>query len=153
MRVDRASRLIAAERERVFDAFTKRDAILRWLPPAGASAVLEKFEPAPGGRFCMTLVFSGSDSTNRKTSENSDMIDGKFVEIVCPERIVQEFRFVSDDPKFAGSMLMTWTLAETPQGTLVSVAAQNVPEGISPEEHQIGMTSSLEKLARYVEEE
>ena len=100
----------------------------------------------------MTLVFSGADHTSGKTSENSDTIAGKFVEIVRPERIVQAFTFASDDPKFAGRMLMTWTLTETPKGTLVSVAAENVPVGISREEHQIGMTSSLENLASYVED-
>lgn len=152
MRVDRASRLVAAARERVFDAFTNRDAIVRWLPPAGAQGVLHEFEPRPGGLFCMTLVFPRSDNITRKTSENSDTVDGKFVEVVRPERIVQEFTFVSDDPRFAGRMLMTWTFAETSNGTLVTVAAENVPEGISPEDHQMGMTSSLENLARYVEE-
>lgn len=151
MRVDRASQLIAAPREHVFRAFVDRDAITQWLPPTGARAVLERFDPQPGGPFTMTLIFRDNASTKRKTSESSDTIVGKFVDLVRPERIEQEFTFVSDDPQFAGTMLMTWTLAETAGGTLVSVAARNVPEGITPEEHRAGMASSLANLARYVE--
>ena len=151
MRVDRASHIIRAQRERVFDAFTRREAVVCWLPPAGAHAVLDQFEPVPGGPFRMTLIFGGPHKSRGKTSENSDTVDGKFVEIVRPERIVQEFMFVSDDPRFAGKMLMTWTLSETSQGTLVSVAAENVPKGILPDEHQTGMASSLKNLARYIE--
>lgn len=151
MRTDKASRTITAPRDRVFQAFVKREEIVRWLPPAGARAILEEFEPAPDGPFRMTLIFAGSGSKSGETSQNSDKVQGKFVEITPPERIVQQFTFVSDDPKFEGTMLMTWALDETPTGTLVSVVAENVPEGISAEDHQLGMTSSLESLAAIVE--
>lgn len=99
----------------------------------------------------MTLVFDESDGTKRKTSENSDTVDGKFVDLERPGRIEQQFTFVSSDPRFAGTMAMTWTLTDEPRGTIVTVAARNVPEGISPEEHRAGMSSSLANLAAYVE--
>ena len=151
MRIDRAFRVVAAPCERVFQAFIKPDQIVRWLPPAGARAILDEFEPTPDGRFRMTLVFGGGGSEKGKTSENTDTVDGKFLEVVPPHHIVQQFTFVSDNPSFAGTMRMTWTLAERTEGTLVGVAAENVPEGISPEAHQVGMASSLENLATYVE--
>jgi uncharacterized protein YndB with AHSA1/START domain len=151
VRVDRATRLIAAPRERVFEAFVSPDAIVQWLPPSGAKAVLEEFDPRPGGAFRMTLIFAGPGNGNRKTSENSDTVDGRFLKIVPPEMIEQQFDFVSEDPRFAGTMSMTWTLAEGPEGTVVSVAARNVPEGITNEEHRAGMNSSLVNLAALVE--
>lgn len=151
MRVDRATRLIAAPRERVFEAFVSPDAIVQWLPPSGAKAVLEEFDPRPGGAFRMTLIFAQPGNGNRKTSENSDTVDGRFLKIVPPEMIEQQFDFVSEDPRFAGTMSMTWTLAEGPEGTVVSVAARNVPEGITNEEHRAGMNSSLANLAALVE--
>jgi uncharacterized protein YndB with AHSA1/START domain len=151
-RVDRASRLVRATPEEVFGALVDREAVLRWLPLAGATATLEAFEPRPGGPFRMTLRFGGSDgSTKRKTSDDSDTVDGAFVEIIPPRLVSQQFDFVSEDPRFAGAMTMTWTLAEAPVGTLVTVAAENVPVGISPEDHQVGMASSLANLASYVE--
>jgi uncharacterized protein YndB with AHSA1/START domain len=151
MRVDRASRVMAAPRERVFQAFVDPQAIVRWLPPSGARAVLEAFDPRPGGRFRMTLIFGEGGATKRKTSENSDTVDGRFVDLIPLELIEQQVSFESDDPQFAGTMGMTWTLTEMPKGTLVSVAATDVPDGITPGEHQAGMNSSLANLAAYVE--
>jgi uncharacterized protein YndB with AHSA1/START domain len=151
VRVDRASRLIAAPRDRVYKAFVEPEAIVQWLPPSGARAALEEFDPRPGGPFRITLIFDEGSQTKRKTSENSDTVDGTFVDLVPPEFIEQQFTFVSDDPQFAGTMVMTWTLTEGPQGTLVSVAAQNVPEGITRQEHRAGVISSLANLAAYIE--
>lgn len=48
---------------------------------------------------------------------------------------------------------MTWDLAPTPLGTHVSVTAENVPVGIKAKDHQAGMTSSLENLANYLEQD
>ena len=63
------------------------------------------------------------------------------------ERVV----FESDDPQFAGAMTITTTLTPAPGGTAVVVAAQDVPAGITPEDHQAGMDSSLANLAAFVE--
>ena len=150
-RVDRASALIKASRARVYDAFIDREAVLRWLPPAGARGSMEAFDARPGGAFRMTLVFDDSAAAKAKTSANSDTVEGKFVNLIAPELIVQQFEFVSDDPAFAGTMTMTWTLFDTPFGTLVTVAATNVPVGVSAEEHKAAMGSSLANLAVYVE--
>jgi uncharacterized protein YndB with AHSA1/START domain len=151
-RVDRASALIKASRMRVYEAFIDAEAVLHWLPPSGARGSMEAFDPRPGGAFRMTLVFDGTASaTKAKTSAKSDTVEGKFVNLIAPELIVQQFNFVSDDPAFAGSMMMTWALFETPFGTLVTVMATNVPVGISAEEHKAGMSSSLANLAAYVE--
>jgi len=37
--------------------------------------------------------------------------------------------------------------------TEVTIAFENIPQGIRPEDNEAGMRSSLEKLARYVEEQ
>lgn len=126
--------------------------ILRWLPPKGAKGELLAFEPEPGGAFRMTLTFAESDgATKRKTTANSDAVDGRFVELSPFGRIVQRFTFKSDDPAFAGTMTMTWSFLETNAGTQVKVEARDVPPGIKPEEHREGIASSLDQLARYVE--
>ena len=152
MRVDRASRLIAAPRERVFAAFTDAGAITRWLPPAGARAVLHAFDPVDGGAFRMTLIFAPEEQPKGKTAPDSDLVDGRFVAVRPPDRIEQAFSFVSADPRFAGTMRMTWRMCEDPGGTLVSVAARDVPAGIAPEDHRKGMESSLENLANFLAE-
>lgn len=149
-RIDRASRHIAASPQRIYQAFIDAAALVQWLPPKGALGVIDAFEPWPGGAFRMTLIFDVTASPG-KTTDNSDVVDGRFVALEPGRRISQRFDFVSADPAFAGTMTMTWTLTPQPDGTLVSIAAENVPVGIGPEDHAAGMTSTLANLAAYVE--
>jgi hypothetical protein len=46
---------------------------------------------------------------------------------------------------------MTWTLAAVPEGTKVNIVCENVPEGIKKEDHDVGLTSTLENLAAFTE--
>jgi len=152
MRVDRASRQMAAPRSRIYQALTNRDAVQSWLPPAGARGIIEAFDPRPGGAFRMTLVFeTPGESGTRKSSSTSDIVDGEFLELVSDTLVRLRFTFRSEDPAFAGAMLMTWTLNPRGNGTEVTVAAEDVPSGISRQDHEVGMTSSLANLATYVE--
>ena len=47
-------------------------------------------------------------------------------------------------------MRMVWDLEPAPGGTRVIFLAEDVPEGISKEDHDAGLKSSLENLAAYV---
>ncbi|MBB6095474.1 uncharacterized protein YndB with AHSA1/START domain [Povalibacter uvarum] len=145
-RVDRASILIEASPERVYRAFVDPSALAQWLPPTGAHAIIDAFEPHAGGSLRVTLVF---DAHQGKTTDNSDVVDGRFVELIPDKRIVWAIDFVADDPAFAGTMTMTWTFSPEGAGTRVAVAATDVPSGIRPEDHQQGLASSLANLAAY----
>ena len=102
----------------------------------------------------MTLIFDDPGKTgSRKSSINTDVVTGEFDELIPNSRVRQRFTFQSEDPAFAGTMLMTWTLSATPDGVDVSVAAEDVPEGISSHDHEVGMASSLANLAAYVEQQ
>jgi len=153
-RVDRSSRTIAAPPGRIYRALTSREAVQTWLPPAGARGTVEAFEPRPGGAIRMTLIFDDpGDTGSRKSSVDTDVVVGEFVELI-PDRLVrQRFTFQSSDPSFAGAMLMTWTLRALPDGVEVSVAAEDIPEGIGQRDHEVGMASSLANLAEYVEQQ
>jgi hypothetical protein len=48
-------------------------------------------------------------------------------------------------------MTMNWCLSATPEGTLVKVVASDVPRGIGRTDHELGMASTLENLAKFVE--
>ena len=148
-RIDTASRLIAASPERLFDAFINAESQAEWLPPNGMSAIFERFEPRPGGKYRMTLTYDRAGSG--KTTDDSDTVSGRFIKLERPNCIVQTADFVSADPRFAGTMTMTWSFRAVGGGTEVTVTASDVPPGISAEDHQAGLSSSLENLARYVE--
>jgi uncharacterized protein YndB with AHSA1/START domain len=100
----------------------------------------------------MSLTYVGTEhSTLGKTSEHADVFQGRFLELVPDERIVQLVEFESDDPMFAGAMTMTWTLSAVPEGTDVTIICKNVPEGIRQDDHDAGMRSTLENLAAFTE--
>lgn len=149
-RVDRAWRVVEAPVSEVYDALVDGNKVSHWLPPEGATGTLEAFDPRPGGEFRMTLRFSSG--TGGKTTQDSDTVSGRFVDLEPDECVIQDFDFVSDDPAFAGTMRMTWGLAWCTDGTEVSVVAENVPSGISKEDHAKGLASSLANLAAYVEQ-
>ncbi|HEV7249934.1 MAG TPA: SRPBCC family protein [Shinella sp.] len=142
------SRRIGSTPDAIYAAFLDRDALSKWLPPEGAAGHVDILEPRVGGRFRMTLTFQAATG---KSSENTDVVDGRFVDLVRGKRIVQAFEFVSDDPAFAGTMTMTWSLEAVAGGTDVTVVADDVPAGISKADHEEGLASTLANLAAFVE--
>lgn len=151
-RTDTASRLVPASAEAVYDAFLDPEALMAWLPPAGMSGRALLFEPWQGGRYRIELALEGeAHGQSGKTTERTDVTGGRFVELNPGRRIVQTVEFESDDPAFAGTMVMSWALDPAAEGTWVTVTAESVPSGISAQDHADGLASSLENLARFLE--
>src|SRR5687768_6801260 len=150
-RTDRASRFIDAPVTRVFNALVDRDALEKWLPPHDMTARFELFDPTPGGSYRVVLTYADPTASRGKSSSDSDIVEVRYVDIVPNDRVVQAVDFVSDDPAFAGTMTMTWAVRAFDGGTRVEITADDVPDGISADDHAAGMSSSLENLARYVE--
>lgn len=150
-RTDTGSRVIRASPQAIYDAFIDPEIQARWLPPEGMTAKFDVFEPWPGGRYRMTLTFTGAHATAGKTSADADTVEGRLVELIPGERIVQTAGFESDDPAYAGTMTMTWTLQAVPEGTEVTITARDVPSGISAEDHAQGLASTLANLADFLE--
>jgi uncharacterized protein YndB with AHSA1/START domain len=87
-----------------------------------------------------------------KSTADSDVVTGRFVELVPGERVVQDAEFLADDPAYGGTMRMTWTLRATDGGTEVEIRADDVPPGIAADDHAVGLASSLANLAELVEQ-
>jgi uncharacterized protein YndB with AHSA1/START domain len=119
-RVDSASRVIDAAPEQVFRALVEADALVQWLPPSGMSGRFERFDARPGGSYRLVLTYDDAQGTGKATPD-SDIVEGRFVDVVPNERVVQAVDFVSDDPAFAGTMTMTWSLQAVEAGTLVTI--------------------------------
>lgn len=147
-RTDRSSIVIPAARETIYAALLDPSALESWLPPDNMKGRVLEFDARPGGLFRMELMYL--DGHQGKSSDDSDVTEVTFVELVPGERIVQRVVFDSDDPQFAGTMTMTWSLLETDDGMRVEVRADDVPAGISAEDHATGLAASLNNLASYL---
>jgi uncharacterized protein YndB with AHSA1/START domain len=101
----------------------------------------------------MSLYYPSSETTSRgKTEDREDRYTARFVELTPPRKIVEAITFDAIDPAFSGEMIMEVTLEAENGGTTVSLLFKGIPSGVRPEDNEAGTQSSLEKLARYVEE-
>jgi uncharacterized protein YndB with AHSA1/START domain len=150
-RTDAASRVIAAPLERVYAALVDPDALVAWLPPDGMTARFERFDARPGGSYRMVLTYADASTARGKATADSDVVEARFVDVVPGVRVVQAVDFVSDEPGYGGTMTMTWQVTPVEAGTRVEIRAENVPAGISAEDHAAGLASSLANLAAYLE--
>lgn len=150
-RTDRASRVIAAPADRVYAALVDPAALTAWLPPEGMSGRFERFDARPGGSYRLVLTYADATTAPGKTTADSDVVEARFVDIVPGVRVVQAVEFESDDPAQAGVMTMTWEVTAAGDGTRVEFRADDVPAGISADDHADGMNSSLANLARHLE--
>ena len=142
---------MAAPPGRVWAALVDPEALVAWLPPGGMTGRLERFDARPGGSYRMVLTYADASGAPGKATADSDIVEARFTDIVPGQRVVQAVDFVSDDPANAGTMTMTWQVTAVGAGTRVDIVADDVPDGISAEDHAAGLASSLAHLAAYLE--
>ena len=150
-RIDSASRSISASPGKIYRAFAEPGEMERWLPPGNMVGRMLHFDFRQGGSYRMRLTYNESQQGTGKTSDDADEVEVRLTSLEPGKRIEQEVVFESDDPAFSGTMKMTWAFRPRGDRTLVSVRAENVPVGISPEDHEEGLNASLDNLAAFVE--
>jgi uncharacterized protein YndB with AHSA1/START domain len=148
-RVDSASRFIQAPPSAVYAAFAEARTMEQWVPPKNMTATMLHFDFREGGSYRMRLTYKDPEDGQGKTSDNADEVEVRFLKLVDGKQIEQAVTFESDDLEFSGVMRMTWTLEPAENGTLVTIRAEDVPRGIRPEDHEIGMNSTLDNLASF----
>jgi uncharacterized protein YndB with AHSA1/START domain len=145
----RASRVIKARPEELYEAFIDPAALLAWLPPAEMTGYIYEFDPGVGGGYRMSLFYPPNEHAFRgKTSDKEDMVDVRFVELAPPYKIIETVNFVTTDRAFRGEMMTTATFEEVPGGTEVTLVFKNLPPGLRAEDNEAGSRLSLEQLAR-----
>ena len=148
-RTDTASLEMTASPEAIYAAFADPDSLMEWIPPGTMTGRALEYDFRQGGRYRIELTYA-EDSPTAKTTGRTDMSAGRFLSLEPPRRIVWSVEFESTDDAFAGEMIMTWSFNPTANGTRVTVTVENVPAGISQSNHDEGLRSSLENLAKHV---
>ena len=152
-RTDKGSQVIAASPEEVYATLVDPKALSVWLPPAGMVGKIERFDLRPGGSYRMVLIYADPSASRGKSTADSDVVEARFVEIIPGRRVAYAVEFVSEDPAYAGTMTITWDVVPVAGGTRVDITADDVPDGVSPDDHAAGMHSSLLNLAKYLEDQ
>ena len=146
------SAIIKASRKAVYQACLDPDALAAWRVPDNMKGQVHVFEAREGGTYRMSLTYQDpAHSPRGKTSGDTDTFQGRFVELVPDEKIVEMVVFESQDPRFAGDMKITTRLADTDEGTRVTILCENIPTGVRPQDNETGCRQSLRKLAALVE--
>lgn len=124
---------------------------MAWLPPDHMKGRALEYDFRQGGRYRIELTYGENAGPNSgKTTGNTDISAGCFVSLEPGKRIVQTVEFESTDPSITGEMVMTWSFEAVQSGTRVTITAENVPPGINQSDHDDGLRSSLQNLARYL---
>ena len=98
---------------------------------------MHAFDAREGGTFRMSLTYLDPKHwLAGKTSDDTGTLRGAVVELVPYEKIVEAVEFESQELAFAGQMKMTMSLADTAEGTEVTILCEDIPKGIRPEDNE-----------------
>jgi len=136
-------RVIKANPEKVFKAFSDPVAHSTWLPPYGFVCTVQQMDFKLGGKFKMTFI-------NFSTG-NGQSFGGEYLEIKTNEFIKYSDRF--DDPNLPGEMTTSVWLKKVIGGTELKVLQEGIPDVIPAEMCYMGWQDSLDKLLKLVEPE
>lgn len=150
-RTDRASLIVSAKPASVYRAFSDAASVMAWLPPGHMTGRALEYDFRAGGRYRIELTYDEhAGPSSGKTTGNTDISAGRFVSLEPGQCIVQTVEFESTDPSVAGEMVLTWSFEAVQSGTRVTITAENVPPGITQSDHDEGLRSSLQNLAKYL---
>ncbi len=134
-------RVLKAPPERVYRAFIDAQALCKWLPPHGYTAVVQHMDARVGGSFRMSFTHFASG--------HSHSFGGDYLELLPAERLRYTDRF--DVPQLPGLITVDIALKAVSCGTELQVVQSGVPEVIPAEACYLGWQESLAMLALLVE--
>ena len=134
-------RVLKANPEKVYRAFSEPNALASWLPPYGFLAIVHQFDFFVEGTYKMSF-------TNFSTG-NGHSFGGRFLELKPNEFIKHTDTF--DDPNLPGEMTTSIWLTKVSCGTELKVIQEGIPSVIPTEMCYLGWQESLDKLMRLVE--
>lgn len=136
-------RVLKANPEKVYRAFTEPTALSFWIPPYGFLCTVQQFDAHVGGSYKMSFI---NFSTGKGQS-----FGGNFIEIKPNEFLKYTDKF--DDASLPGEMTTSIWLKKVSCGTEIRIIQEGIPSMIPVEMCYLGWQESLEKLAKLVEPE
>ena len=146
----RVSRHLRAPRAAVYRALLDPDAVARWRVPDGMTCEVHEWDAREGGTLRVSLSYD-EPGQQGKTTAHTDTYRGRFLRLVPGELVVEADVFETGDPAMQGAMTSTVTLADAGDGTELTAVHEGVPDGVRPEDNELGWRTALDRLAALVE--
>ena len=129
------TRVIAADPETVFDAWTQPEHIKQWSAPEGMDVPISEVDLTVGGRFHLQMRNAEGGTHNAR---------GVYQVIDRPMRLVYSWAW--DEHPVQGESLITVEFRAVDGGTEVAMVHSGLPTDESAAEHEHGWTSCLNRL-------
>jgi uncharacterized protein YndB with AHSA1/START domain len=134
-------RTIRATPERLFEAWTRAELLRAWWGPRGVSCSDASIDLRIGGRYRID---------NAMPDGRTVIIDGEFLEIEAPRRLVYSWRI--DDGENAPPSRVTVRFEAQREGTDVVVFHEKLPNQRARDAHEEGWNGCIDGLATFVDE-
>jgi uncharacterized protein YndB with AHSA1/START domain len=132
------TRLLAASRQEVFDAWTTPESMQQWMCPDGVNVVLAELDVRVGGMFRIDMLHD----------EERLVHTGVYREIVPPAKLV----FTWASPRTYGrETLVSVELQARGDHTELTLTHTLLPDADAVQNHTRGWSQILECLNRYVQ--
>ncbi len=130
------SRVIKADRETVFKAWTEADHLKRWSCPEGIDVADVQVDLSVGGAFQIRML---------NPEGKTHTAYGTYREIVRPSRLVYTWDWREDDQKL-GETLVTVEFNALGDSTEVVLTHERFPSTEAKSDHEQGWSSCLNRL-------
>lgn len=129
------NRHIPADRNAVFDAWTRAEVLTRWFSPsADFRVVVLELDVRVGGKFRIEM----------HEADGIHTVYGEYVEISRPDRLIFTWAWEHSDD--GAQMLVTVELTENPDGTALTLLHEKLPSETSRDLHKEGWDGCLSRL-------
>jgi glutathione S-transferase len=136
------SRFIRAPRDKVFDAFVTRDALVAWMCPRGMRIPEAEVDARVGGRYRITM---------RARDGSTFMVGGTYREIARPRRLVMTWQWEGGGmPEL--QTLIAVNFSEADGGTRIELQHSGFPDVGLRDAHSQGWGSTFSRLTDLLDE-
>jgi len=136
-RVLTVSRVIATTPEKLFDAFTKPDILLKWWGPEGASVGDHELDIRVGGRWRTAL---------ENSMGGTFVCSGVYKAIERPRHIAFTWAWLQENGERGHETLVDVSFEKVERGTRLTVVQKTFENGAQRDLHGQGWNSTFNKL-------
>jgi uncharacterized protein YndB with AHSA1/START domain len=132
----RLTRLIRADREAVFRAWTEPEAMREWFCPEGGTVESAESDLRLGGRYRITM----------RMPDRVSVATGVYREIEPPSRLVFTWSWEEGEGPKGGETVVTVELAERGKATELQLIHEGFATADARDGHEQGWSSALSRL-------